>query len=132
MKYHCITTVLFFVKFYLLFCVSERDYFSLCDKQPIGRLLFRLYCETRPELQRCIQLLDAMVRLRTHLQHSMHLGYVLMKTLLLFRIVQTLRISQVSRNTPSMFHWPGQHASHMTSLGYHGVKPKISGPACGH
>uniref|UniRef100_A0A672N840 G protein-coupled receptor kinase n=1 Tax=Sinocyclocheilus grahami TaxID=75366 RepID=A0A672N840_SINGR len=38
----------------------ERDYFSLCDKQPIGRLLFRLYCETRPELQRCIQLLDAM------------------------------------------------------------------------
>uniref|UniRef100_A0A9J7ZBX7 G protein-coupled receptor kinase n=1 Tax=Cyprinus carpio carpio TaxID=630221 RepID=A0A9J7ZBX7_CYPCA len=50
----------FFVKFYLLFCVSERDYFSLCDKQPIGELLFRLYCETRPELQRCIQLLDAM------------------------------------------------------------------------
>ncbi|KTG39286.1 hypothetical protein cypCar_00007606, partial [Cyprinus carpio] len=44
----------------------ERDYFSLCDKQPIGELLFRLYCETRPELQRCIQLLDAMVRLRTH------------------------------------------------------------------
>uniref|UniRef100_A0A671RQF5 G protein-coupled receptor kinase n=1 Tax=Sinocyclocheilus anshuiensis TaxID=1608454 RepID=A0A671RQF5_9TELE len=38
----------------------ERDYFSLCDKQPIGRLLFRLYCETRPELQRCIQLLDSM------------------------------------------------------------------------
>uniref|UniRef100_A0A671MJ82 G protein-coupled receptor kinase n=1 Tax=Sinocyclocheilus anshuiensis TaxID=1608454 RepID=A0A671MJ82_9TELE len=38
----------------------ERDYFSLCDKQPIGRLLFRLYCETRPELQRSIQLLDAM------------------------------------------------------------------------
>uniref|UniRef100_A0A8C2KNZ9 G protein-coupled receptor kinase n=1 Tax=Cyprinus carpio TaxID=7962 RepID=A0A8C2KNZ9_CYPCA len=38
----------------------ERDYFSLCDKQPIGELLFRLYCETRPELQRCIQLLDAM------------------------------------------------------------------------
>uniref|UniRef100_A0A673MP52 G protein-coupled receptor kinase n=1 Tax=Sinocyclocheilus rhinocerous TaxID=307959 RepID=A0A673MP52_9TELE len=32
----------------------ERDYFSLCDKQPIGRLLFRLYCETRPELQRFI------------------------------------------------------------------------------
>uniref|UniRef100_A0A671MS26 G protein-coupled receptor kinase n=1 Tax=Sinocyclocheilus anshuiensis TaxID=1608454 RepID=A0A671MS26_9TELE len=44
----------------------ERDYFSLCDKQPIGRLLFRLYCETRPELQRSIQLLDAMVRLHTH------------------------------------------------------------------
>uniref|UniRef100_A0A667WW96 G protein-coupled receptor kinase n=1 Tax=Myripristis murdjan TaxID=586833 RepID=A0A667WW96_9TELE len=38
----------------------DRDYFSLCDKQPIGRLLFRLYCETRPQLQRCINLLDAM------------------------------------------------------------------------
>uniref|UniRef100_A0A8D3EGF8 G protein-coupled receptor kinase n=1 Tax=Scophthalmus maximus TaxID=52904 RepID=A0A8D3EGF8_SCOMX len=39
----------------------ERDYVSICEKQPIGRLLFRLYCETRPKLQRCIQLLDAMV-----------------------------------------------------------------------
>ncbi|MCJ8735500.1 hypothetical protein PDJAM_G00247060 [Pangasius djambal] len=38
----------------------ERDYSSLCEKQPIGRLLFRLYCETRPELLRCIHLLDAM------------------------------------------------------------------------
>uniref|UniRef100_A0AAR2II59 G protein-coupled receptor kinase n=1 Tax=Pygocentrus nattereri TaxID=42514 RepID=A0AAR2II59_PYGNA len=43
-------------------CVAERDYYSLCEKQPIGRLLFRLYCETRPELLRCIHLLDAMVR----------------------------------------------------------------------
>uniref|UniRef100_A0A8B9H2H2 G protein-coupled receptor kinase n=1 Tax=Astyanax mexicanus TaxID=7994 RepID=A0A8B9H2H2_ASTMX len=41
--------------------ISEnRDYSSLCEKQPIGRLLFRLYCETRPELLRCIHLLDAM------------------------------------------------------------------------
>ncbi|XP_035392074.1 G protein-coupled receptor kinase 5 isoform X3 [Electrophorus electricus] len=38
----------------------ERDYFSLCERQPIGRLLFRLYCETRTELLRCIHLLDAM------------------------------------------------------------------------
>uniref|UniRef100_A0A3B4XHS7 G protein-coupled receptor kinase n=1 Tax=Seriola lalandi dorsalis TaxID=1841481 RepID=A0A3B4XHS7_SERLL len=38
----------------------ERDYVCICEKQPIGRLLFRLYCETRPKLQRCIQLLDAM------------------------------------------------------------------------
>uniref|UniRef100_A0A8D0ATD2 G protein-coupled receptor kinase n=1 Tax=Sander lucioperca TaxID=283035 RepID=A0A8D0ATD2_SANLU len=38
----------------------ERDYVSICEKQPIGRLLFRLYCDTRPKLQRCIQLLDAM------------------------------------------------------------------------
>uniref|UniRef100_A0A8B9H389 G protein-coupled receptor kinase n=1 Tax=Astyanax mexicanus TaxID=7994 RepID=A0A8B9H389_ASTMX len=41
-------------------CVVDRDYSSLCEKQPIGRLLFRLYCETRPELLRCIHLLDAM------------------------------------------------------------------------
>ncbi|XP_076859352.1 G protein-coupled receptor kinase 5 isoform X1 [Brachyhypopomus gauderio] len=38
----------------------ERDYSSLCERQPIGRQLFRLYCETRPELLRCIHLLDAM------------------------------------------------------------------------
>ncbi|XP_054252587.1 G protein-coupled receptor kinase 5-like [Indicator indicator] len=37
----------------------EQDYGSLCQKQPIGRLLFRQYCETRPELGRCIRFLDA-------------------------------------------------------------------------
>lgn len=37
----------------------EKDYNSLCEKQPIGRLLFRQYCETRPELKRCIEFLDA-------------------------------------------------------------------------
>uniref|UniRef100_A0A8B9GUL0 G protein-coupled receptor kinase n=1 Tax=Astyanax mexicanus TaxID=7994 RepID=A0A8B9GUL0_ASTMX len=47
-------------------CVVDRDYSSLCEKQPIGRLLFRLYCETRPELLRCIHLLDAMVCIHTH------------------------------------------------------------------
>ncbi|XP_065440711.1 U6 snRNA-associated Sm-like protein LSm1 isoform X9 [Chrysemys picta bellii] len=39
----------------------ERDYSSLCDKQPIGRLLFRQFCERRPELQRCIHFLDAVI-----------------------------------------------------------------------
>uniref|UniRef100_A0A8C7Z6P7 G protein-coupled receptor kinase n=1 Tax=Oryzias sinensis TaxID=183150 RepID=A0A8C7Z6P7_9TELE len=37
----------------------ERDYTSLCEKQPIGRLLFRQYCDTRPELKRCIDFMDA-------------------------------------------------------------------------
>uniref|UniRef100_A0A8C2ECE1 Uncharacterized protein n=1 Tax=Cyprinus carpio TaxID=7962 RepID=A0A8C2ECE1_CYPCA len=87
-KYPCFTTVIF-GKVYLLF-VSERDYFSLCDKQPIGGLLFRLYCETRPELQRCIQLLDAMVRLRTNPSS--------------LKISCPLNISQVSCNPPSVFH----------------------------
>ncbi|XP_038944748.1 G protein-coupled receptor kinase 5 isoform X5 [Rattus norvegicus] len=36
----------------------DRDYYSLCDKQPIGRLLFRQFCETRPGLECYIQFLD--------------------------------------------------------------------------
>lgn len=54
------------LKVCLLFISADRDYVSICEKQPIGRLLFRLYCETRPKLQRCIQLLDAMVHTHTH------------------------------------------------------------------
>lgn len=41
---------------------SERDYHSLCEKQPIGHMLFRQFCETRPELSRCVKFLDAVVR----------------------------------------------------------------------
>ncbi|KAM9197018.1 G protein-coupled receptor kinase 5 isoform 3-T3 [Dugong dugon] len=37
----------------------DRDYCSLCDKQPIGRLLFRQFCETRPGLECCIHFLDS-------------------------------------------------------------------------
>ncbi|KAM4708513.1 G protein-coupled receptor kinase 4 isoform 2-T2 [Discoglossus pictus] len=37
----------------------DRDYSNLCEKQPIGRLLFRQYCDTRPELKRCIEFLDS-------------------------------------------------------------------------
>ncbi|XP_075878537.1 G protein-coupled receptor kinase 6 isoform X2 [Nelusetta ayraudi] len=43
----------------LLKAREERDYISLCERQPIGRLLFRQFCETRPELRRCIKFLDA-------------------------------------------------------------------------
>ncbi|GCC36372.1 G protein-coupled receptor kinase 6-like [Chiloscyllium punctatum] len=39
--------------------IIERDYYNLCDKQPIGRTLFRQFCETRVELKRCIEFLDA-------------------------------------------------------------------------
>ncbi|XP_066570468.1 G protein-coupled receptor kinase 5 isoform X2 [Amia ocellicauda] len=38
----------------------DRDYVNLCERQPIGKLLFRQFCDTRPELLRCIHLLDAM------------------------------------------------------------------------
>lgn len=51
----------------------ERDYTSLCEKQPIGRLLFRQYCDTRPELKRCIEFMDAVVRLRISPSPLLHL-----------------------------------------------------------
>ncbi|MBN3298701.1 GRK6 kinase, partial [Amia calva] len=38
---------------------TEKDYHSLCEKQPIGRLLFRQFCDTRVELGRCVKFLDA-------------------------------------------------------------------------
>ncbi|KAG9351947.1 hypothetical protein JZ751_023198, partial [Albula glossodonta] len=37
----------------------EKDYHSLCEKQPIGCTLFRQFCDTRPELRRCVKFLDA-------------------------------------------------------------------------
>uniref|UniRef100_A0A673GTP2 G protein-coupled receptor kinase n=1 Tax=Sinocyclocheilus rhinocerous TaxID=307959 RepID=A0A673GTP2_9TELE len=37
----------------------ERDYTSLCEKQPIGRQLFRQFCDTQPKLRWCIEFLDA-------------------------------------------------------------------------
>ncbi|KAG5843250.1 hypothetical protein ANANG_G00148770 [Anguilla anguilla] len=37
----------------------EKDYHSLCEKQPIGRKLFRQFCDTRAELRRCIKFMDA-------------------------------------------------------------------------
>uniref|UniRef100_A0A672I6W2 G protein-coupled receptor kinase n=1 Tax=Salarias fasciatus TaxID=181472 RepID=A0A672I6W2_SALFA len=40
---------------------TERDYSSLCERQPIGRLLFRNFCETRDDLRACIHFLDAAV-----------------------------------------------------------------------
>uniref|UniRef100_G1NJX3 Uncharacterized protein n=1 Tax=Meleagris gallopavo TaxID=9103 RepID=G1NJX3_MELGA len=40
-------------------CSIEKDYNQLCDKQPIGRLLFRQFCDSRPDLKRCIEFLDA-------------------------------------------------------------------------
>ncbi|XP_053195519.1 G protein-coupled receptor kinase 5 [Scomber japonicus] len=38
----------------------ERDYYSLCVKQPIGKKLFQLFCRSRPYLQNYISLLDAL------------------------------------------------------------------------
>uniref|UniRef100_A0A4W4H9M3 G protein-coupled receptor kinase n=1 Tax=Electrophorus electricus TaxID=8005 RepID=A0A4W4H9M3_ELEEL len=37
----------------------ERDYYSLCVQQPIGKALFRMFCETKPHLKCCINFLDA-------------------------------------------------------------------------
>lgn len=41
---------------------TEKDYSTLCERQPIGRLLFRHFCDTRAELKRCVRFLDAVVR----------------------------------------------------------------------
>uniref|UniRef100_A0A8C9ZMR0 G protein-coupled receptor kinase 5 n=1 Tax=Sander lucioperca TaxID=283035 RepID=A0A8C9ZMR0_SANLU len=41
----------------------ERDYYSLCVKQPIGKKLFQLFCRSRPDLQNYISLQDALVLL---------------------------------------------------------------------
>uniref|UniRef100_A0A8B9HXQ0 G protein-coupled receptor kinase n=1 Tax=Astyanax mexicanus TaxID=7994 RepID=A0A8B9HXQ0_ASTMX len=38
---------------------TEKDYNSLCERQPIGRMLFRQFCDTRPELRRCVRFLDS-------------------------------------------------------------------------
>ncbi|KAK2818611.1 hypothetical protein Q5P01_024172 [Channa striata] len=38
----------------------ERDYYSLCVKQPIGKKLFQLFCWSRPDLQSYISLQDAL------------------------------------------------------------------------
>lgn len=41
---------------------TEKDYSTLCERQPIGRLLFRQFCDIRPELRCCVKFLDAVVR----------------------------------------------------------------------
>ncbi|XP_069835766.1 G protein-coupled receptor kinase 5 isoform X2 [Dendropsophus ebraccatus] len=38
---------------------TDKDYYHLCEKQPIGRLLFRQFCESQPELECLIRFLDA-------------------------------------------------------------------------
>uniref|UniRef100_A0A8D3ED34 [G-protein-coupled receptor] kinase n=1 Tax=Scophthalmus maximus TaxID=52904 RepID=A0A8D3ED34_SCOMX len=38
----------------------ERDYYSLCMKQPIGKKLFQLFCRSRPDLQNYMSFLDAL------------------------------------------------------------------------
>ncbi|KAB1282044.1 G protein-coupled receptor kinase 4 [Camelus dromedarius] len=40
----------------------EKEYSSLCDKQPIGRLLFRQFCDTKCDLKSCIEFLDAVAK----------------------------------------------------------------------
>uniref|UniRef100_A0A8C7IP37 G protein-coupled receptor kinase n=1 Tax=Oncorhynchus kisutch TaxID=8019 RepID=A0A8C7IP37_ONCKI len=41
---------------------TEKYYNSLCERQPIGRMLFRQFCETRVELRRCVKFLDTVVK----------------------------------------------------------------------
>ncbi|KAG7218791.1 hypothetical protein INR49_019720 [Caranx melampygus] len=43
----------------------ERDYHSLCVRQPIGKKLFGLFCRSRPDLQSYISLQDALETFET-------------------------------------------------------------------
>uniref|UniRef100_A0A8C5T811 G protein-coupled receptor kinase n=1 Tax=Malurus cyaneus samueli TaxID=2593467 RepID=A0A8C5T811_9PASS len=61
-------------------CSIERDYNQLCDKQPIGRLLFRQFCDSRPELKRCIEFLDAVVSNEKWMMSAAHLPEIPQET----------------------------------------------------
>uniref|UniRef100_A0A8C7ZBY2 G protein-coupled receptor kinase n=1 Tax=Oryzias sinensis TaxID=183150 RepID=A0A8C7ZBY2_9TELE len=58
----------------------ERDYYSLCVKQPIGKELFRQYCWTRQDLQNCMILLSDLVGLTG--TRMMELGLSIVKRFL--------------------------------------------------
>ncbi|XP_051021270.1 G protein-coupled receptor kinase 4 [Acomys russatus] len=51
-------------------CSIEKDFSSLCDKQPIGRLLFRQFCDTKPDLKRCIEFLDAVAEYEVTIEEN--------------------------------------------------------------
>ncbi|XP_051794728.1 G protein-coupled receptor kinase 5 [Acanthochromis polyacanthus] len=48
----------------------ERDYYSLCVKQPIGKKLFQLFCRSRPNLQTFMSLQDALDTFETKLDEE--------------------------------------------------------------
>lgn len=52
----------------------EKDFSSLCDKQPIGGLLFRQFCDTKPDLKRCIEFLDAVAEFEVTIEEEQSLG----------------------------------------------------------
>ncbi|XP_041826034.1 G protein-coupled receptor kinase 5-like [Melanotaenia boesemani] len=53
-----------------LIMTIERDYFSLCVKQPIGKELFRLFCQSRQDLQNYTLLLDSLESFETKLDEE--------------------------------------------------------------
>lgn len=59
----------------------EKDYKSLCHKQPIGRLLFRQFCDTQDTLKRCIEFLDAVAEYEVALDEDRReLGQLVLDT----------------------------------------------------
>ncbi|XP_051973564.1 G protein-coupled receptor kinase 5 isoform X2 [Xyrauchen texanus] len=70
----------------------ERDYNSLCVKQPIGKQLFRMFCATRSDLQYCIDLLDAMEEYEvTPDENRMNFGKQLITKYLTSQPVQSMQ-----------------------------------------
>lgn len=43
----------------------ERDYYSCCVQQPIGKKLFQLFCQSRPDLQKYMSFQDALENFET-------------------------------------------------------------------
>lgn len=65
-------------------------------KQPIGKKLFKLFCQTRPDLQNSIFLLDALVQ-PVKITQKIHFKY------LKCRITGTIHISFLLPDTPHTF-----------------------------
>lgn len=47
--------------------ISEKDYTSICEQQPIGAQQFRDFCSTKPELKECIEFQEKIVSYVFHL-----------------------------------------------------------------
>ncbi|KAM9338616.1 G protein-coupled receptor kinase 5 [Symphorus nematophorus] len=72
----------------------ERDYHSLCVKQPIGKKLFQLFCRSRPDLQNYISLQDALEAFETKSDEERRdFG---------FSIIQRFLTSQSNQRVPIM------------------------------
>lgn len=73
----------------------ERDYFSLCVQQPIGKKLFQLFCRSRTDLQNYISFQDALETFETKSNAERRVfGVSIIQRFLVSRSYQSLPILQ--------------------------------------